>query len=73
MSRQKKQKEWLARRARPDQEKTVTVRHMPDGKNAGVPETVTLKPGNCPCSICGHEYMWECEEADCQCCSSVCT
>lgn len=71
-ARYKKTVAYLEARARPGERKTVTVKHMGD-KNAGVPETVTLTAGKCPCSICGHEWMWECEEQDCVCCSSVCT
>ena len=29
--------------------------------------------GKCPCDVCGHEWMVECEAADCQCCCSTCT
>lgn len=70
--RRRRTKEYLEARARPLEKKTVTCRHMGE-KNKGVPETVTLTAGLCPCEICGHEFMWECEDADCQCCSSVCT
>ena len=73
-SREERTLEYLAGRARPLQTKTVTgIRHIGE-KNAGLPEgEVTLVAGKCPCSICGHEWMWECEDADCQCCSSTCT
>ena len=45
-------------------------------KNHGLPASgkVTFRnDGRCPCSgECGHTYMYECEEADCKCCTSVC-
>ena len=53
-------------------EYTTTVKKVA-GKNEGVPEKLKVTPGKCPCSICGHKTMQECYEADCQCCSSVCT
>jgi len=77
-TRYKKTKAYLESRARPGQVKTVTgIRHI-GNKNAGLPEgEVTLTAGKCPCSICGHEWMWECVEANegrgCDCCSSTCT
>jgi len=72
--RYKKTKAYLEARARPGQVKTVKCRHKKDGMDTGVPDgEVTLTAGVCPCSICGHEFMWECHEEDCYCCSSVCT
>lgn len=43
-------------------------------KNHGLPESgeVDVTPGVCPCSVCGHKTMEECEKADCKCCTSVC-
>ena len=70
--RYKRSKAYLEARARPGEKKTVTVKRI-GGKNAGVPETVELSSGFCPCSICGHQFMWECDDAQCECCSSVCT
>ena len=69
----KRTKEYLAQRARPLEKKTVTFRRM-EGKNWGLPESgrITLIAGKCPCSVCGHEWMWQCEDADCKCCTSVC-
>ena len=69
-------KEWLSKRARPGITKTVTYKVMPEhGKNIGLPPegeiTLTID-GTCPCSVCGHKYMYECEEADCKCCTSIC-
>lgn len=77
-ARYKKTKMYLECRARPGQVKTVKCRHKKDGMDAGVPDgEVTLTAGKCPCSICGHEWMWECMEAEggngCYCCSSICT
>lgn len=79
--------DYLVTRARPGEEKIVTYHQIdfkdkaPDGseshviKNHGLPAggKVTLKVGYCPCSICGHTIMLDCEEQDCQCCSSTCT
>ena len=64
--------EKLSERARPLEKKTATFKVMGD-KNAGLNEVQEIIAGKCPCSICGHEWMWECEEQDCQCCSSACT
>ena len=56
-------------------EKTVEIR-----KNIGLPASgqVTFRTGICPCSVCGHQYQWECELASdgdtpCDCCSSICS
>ena len=67
-------KEYLSKRARPLEVKTVTgIRHIGE-KNKGLPEgELTLTAGMCPCSICGHDSMMECEEENCECCSSTCT
>ena len=67
-----KTKAYLEARARPGQLKTVTF-NVTATKNFGLKEEMQIKAGWCPCSVCGHEYGWECEEADCQCCSSACT
>ena len=32
-----------------------------------------LKIALCPCKVCGHTYMLECEIAGCDCCSEPCT
>lgn len=72
--RYKKTKAYLENRARPGEVKTVLCRHKKNGDDTGIPNgKVTLVAGKCPCSICGHEWMWECHEKDCYCCSSVCT
>jgi len=63
---------YLAARTRPNEEKTVTVKVTAE-KNYGLTETVTLRAGWCPCSVCGHDSMLDCEEQNCQCCSSTCT
>jgi len=44
-------------------------------KNHGLDpsEQMTLEEDQCPCSICGHETMEDCDLAGCDCCSSVCT
>ena len=72
-TREERTLEYLAARARPLQTKTVTYKVMED-KNYGLPPEgeVTLVAGKCPCAVCGHEWMWECEDADCKCCTSVC-
>jgi hypothetical protein len=72
-SRYKKTKAYLEGRARPLQGKTVKFPKHIDWKNQGLDEEMTFIAGYCPCSICGHEWGWECEENDCQCCSSACT
>ena len=69
-------KKYLEARARPLEKKTVTFK-IAAGKNHGLKETQEIVAGKCPCSICGHEWMWQCEEANggngCDCCSSACT
>lgn len=64
----------LEARARPGEVKTVTYKHTEE-KNYGLPVDgeIELVSGMCPCAICGHEFMWECDDALCECCSSVCT
>lgn len=42
-------------------------------KNYGLQETQKIEGDKCPCSVCGHERMEECDESNCQCCSSACT
>lgn len=32
-----------------------------------------IQHGYCPCATCGHTYSYECDEAGCECCSSMCT
>lgn len=74
MNREQRQKEWLAQRAKPAEKKIITYpMHVP-GKNTGLRGAgeIEVTPGICPCVECGHEFMWECEEADCKCCTSVC-
>ena len=34
---------------------------------------IELKAGYCPCATCNFEYMWECDDAQVECCSSICT
>lgn len=75
----KKTKEYLSNRAQPLKEKTVMYKARKD-KNFGLPSegSVTLITGKCPCSVCGHKWMWECDETvgtdyECYCCSSTCT
>lgn len=32
-----------------------------------------VEDGICPCkNECGHSFMWECEDADCRCCTAIC-
>ncbi len=31
-----------------------------------------VRAGLCPCSLCGHEFMWECHDDDCKDCTSTC-
>jgi hypothetical protein len=68
----KRTKLYLENLAAPGVAKKVTFRRIGE-KNAGLSESLEVIAGKCPCSICGHEWMWECEDSDCQCCSSACT
>ena len=54
-------REWMNARARPGETKTVIIGPR------GAEREVTVRAGFCPCETCGHEYMWECEKADCHC------
>ena len=31
------------------------------------------KPGKCPCGVCNHNKMGDCDSVECQCCSEQCT
>ncbi len=68
-TRYKRTREYLEARARPGEVKIIQLKNP----EPGLAESMTIAAGMCPCSICGHEFMWECEDADCQCCSSACT
>lgn len=81
------QKEWLKRRARPHQWKWVSYNNsdLPklkeNVKTKVIDENTTaiyILPGYCPCAECNHQYMWECGETDRfghtnDCCSNICT
>lgn len=69
MNREKRTKDYMQARARPGERKVVTF----ENPEPGLAPSVELRAGYCPCTICGHEFMWECENNDCQCCSSACT
>ncbi len=84
----KKTKEYFDRVSRKSPDllgKTKTFRCIPmltDGSvdspiDYGLDAELTVEVGYCPCSLCGHKFMWECEEANdgrgCDCCSSACT
>ncbi len=67
-------------------EKTLAYRNSPkklgrerrstynpnDEWDYGLEPEMTTYSGLCPCSVCGHRFNWECEEANCHCCSSSC-
>lgn len=84
-SRTEKTKKYMAARARPREWKEVTVssRNVKEykpkeeypkiGETSGGDPIYKIRAGYCPCAICGHKWMWECEENDCQCCSNFCT
>ena len=71
--------EYMARRTWPYEWKRVTYNadkystFQPKRGHAHGKDWVELRAGLCPCAICGHECMGECDEHDCQCCSSLCT
>ncbi len=63
-----------------DPGKKYTVTYSPSapnvfGTNDGIPpDQVEMKSGQCPsCTVCGHKWMWQCHDNDCQCCIAVCT
>lgn len=68
-----REKKYLEARARPLEKKTVTYKVTPD-KNFGLDPSgeTTIIAGKCPCSVCGHDSMLDCEENDCKCCTSLC-
>ncbi len=51
------------------------VTTYPPDKNPGLPRSgkVEIEGRKCPCALCGHKSMEDCEKANCQCCTSVCT
>ena len=75
----------MMQRARPYQWKEVTlskstydrcgfkpkkgIKVIEDGNQV----IIKLQAGMCPCAVCNHEYMWECKDDDCECCSNYCT
>jgi len=73
------EKQQLRKRARPGQRKRIVYKVYP-GKDAGLPDSgeVELRAGYCPCTVCGHKLMAECEAAAaesgeaCECCYSSC-
>lgn len=69
----KRTKAYLESRARPLEVKKVTYIHS-ERENYGLPVEgeVELEAGMCPCAICGHEFMLECEDENCECCTSTC-
>ena len=63
-----------------DPGKKYTVTYSPNapniwGTNTGIPvDECDCVAGKCPsCTVCGHKWMWECHDNDCQCCIAVCT
>ena len=77
-----KTQKWMAARSNPG-----VMKHKPG--NSVTPKNGSrddFRAGWCPCDICGHTWMWECEEAagmseddpnwtrsGCHCCSGPCT
>lgn len=65
----------LERSDQPGVRQMVDHRHDPNHPtfDIGVPAgMVEVRAGLCPCSMCGHEFMWECHDADCRDCTSTC-
>jgi len=79
--KEKRTKEYLSKRARPLEEKVVIVnkKFQSDFRPEDIIHEdedlyrVKIVAGKCPCTKCGHEWMWECEEKDCRCCRQTCT
>ena len=72
----KRVKEWMKTRTRAGEREIVYVGKTDKDpeKNSGLPQgEMETDHLHCPCSKCGHEYQMDCEEADCKCCSSLCT
>jgi len=69
--RYKKTVAYLKNKPFPLKEKTGTYAPSKD-LDYGLQAEMLIVSGLCPCAICGHEFMWECEEDNCECCSSAC-
>ena len=73
----KRIQDWMKGRTRAGVPETVTgvtrLAKYP-AKNTGLPTgPFECDHLHCPCSVCGHTYIADCEAADCECCSSTCT
>lgn len=83
MDRDRRIKEYMSKRARPGawKESSVTREAKKKYKNFKLKKgytktgenTYQIRAGYCPCAVCNHEYMWECEDNDCQCCKHFCS
>ena len=69
--RYKKTVEYMRTKPYPGKEKIGTYNPTED-YDYGLQEAMELKSCFCPCAICGHEFMWECDEENCECCGSAC-
>lgn len=73
--------EYMAQRARPYERKRVWIRPNDEFKPKSANPTtledgklwVEFSAGLCPCAVCGHACMGECDEAGCECCSELCS
>jgi len=78
---------WAKDRRAPGETRDITIEQQDfkktlktSGKEVHVRKNHGLKKGKnkvtsglCPCkNECGHTFMWECEDADCKCCTSAC-
>ena len=69
--RYKRTLEYALTKSQPFQYK-ITKYHTSEDSDYGLTKTMEIQSCVCPCSVCGHEYMWECDDANCACCSSAC-
>lgn len=56
----------------PDDEDLVLRRKWEHGEGQGL---INIRPPLCPCRICDHAFMFQCDQdrQGCQCCSETCT
>lgn len=63
--------EYALTKSKPFQMKVGTYSPT-DEVDFGLKPETDIQSCMCPCDACGHEFMWECDDAGCACCSSAC-
>ena len=63
--------EYAMTKSKPFEFKTCDFHPGPEW-DYGLEPSQEIQACICPCKVCGHTYMWECDDANCACCSSAC-